>query len=103
VRPIDGDFLAAEVATIEETRALDADAFIRTREIFEAYQGFASSAPPQSLYRYAREPGVFADVVVQLMEVGIEKMQQILETRDVVARLDAILGWMRAASPAKAS
>ena len=33
----------------------------------------------------------------------IEKMQQILETRDVVARLDAILGWMRAASPAKAS
>jgi ATP-dependent Lon protease len=46
---------------------------------------------------------VFADVVVQLMEVGIEKMQQILETRDVVARLDAILGWMRAASPAKAS
>jgi ATP-dependent Lon protease len=102
-RPIDGDFLAAEVATIEETRALDADAFIRTREIFEAYQGFASSAPPQSLYRYAREPGVFADVVVQLMEVGIEKMQQILETRDVVARLDAILGWMRAASPAKAS
>jgi ATP-dependent Lon protease len=103
VRPIDGDFLAAEVATIEETRALDADAFMRTREIFEAYQGFTNSAPPQSLYRYAREPGVLADVVVQLMEVGIEKMQQVLETRDVVARLEAILGWMREVSPARAN
>ena len=103
VRPIDGDFLAAEVATIEETRALDADAFMRTREIFEAYQGFTNSAPPQSLYRYAREPGVLADVVVQLMEVGIEKMQQALETSDVVARHETILGWMREAPPAKAS
>jgi len=103
VRPIDGEFLAAEVAPIEETRTLDADAFTRTREIFEAYQSFTNSPPPQSLYRYAREPGVFADVVVQLLEVGIERMQQILETRDVVARLETILGWMRAGSPAKAN
>ena len=103
VRPIDREFLAAEVTPIEETRALDAAAFTLTREIIEAYQGFANSPPPQSLYRYAREPGVLADVVVQLLEVGIEKMQQILETRDVVARLETILGWMREGSPAKAS
>jgi ATP-dependent Lon protease len=101
VRPIDGEFLAAEVAPIEETRALDADAFTLTREIFDMYQGYTNSPPPQSLYRYAREPGVLADVVVQLLEVGIEKMQQILETRDVVARLETILGWMRAGSPAR--
>jgi ATP-dependent Lon protease len=101
VRPIDGEFLAAEVAPIDETRALDADAFTLTREIFEAYHGFTGSPPPQSLYRYAREPGVLADVVVQLLEVGIEKMQQILETGDVVARLETIVGWMRAGSPAK--
>ena len=103
VRPVGGDFLAAEVATIEETRALDPDAFTRAREIFEVYPGFANSAPPQSLHRYAREPGVLADVIVQLMEVGIEKMQQVLETADVVARLETILGWMREAPPAKAS
>jgi ATP-dependent Lon protease len=102
VRPINGDFLSAEVATIEETRALDPEAFIRAREIFETYQSFANSAPPQSLRRYAREPGVLADVLVQLMEVGIDRMQQILETSDVVARLDTILGWMREAPPVKA-
>jgi ATP-dependent Lon protease len=103
VRPVDGDFLAAEVATIEETRALDPEAFMRAREIFETYQRFTNSAPPQSLHRYAREPGVLADVVVQLMEVGIDRMQQILETGDVVARLETILGWMREVPPAKAT
>jgi ATP-dependent Lon protease len=103
VRPVDGDFLSAEVATIEETRALDPEAFIRAREIFETYESFAHSAPPQSLRRYAREPGVLADVVVQIMEVGIDKMQRILETGDVVARLDTILGWMREVPPAKAT
>ncbi len=33
VRPVDGDFLSAEVATIGETQALDPEAFIRAREI----------------------------------------------------------------------
>jgi hypothetical protein len=47
------------------------------------------------LRRYSREPGVFADVVVHLMEVGIEKTQEILETNDVVGRLAIILGWMK--------
>ena len=83
------------MAPIEETRALDADAFTLMHEIFEAYQSFTSSPPLQSLYRYVREPGALADVVAQLMEVGIDKMQQILETRNVVARLETILGWMR--------
>jgi len=103
VRPINGDFLSAEVATIEETRALDPEAFARAREIFEAYESFAHAATPQSLRRYAREPGVLADVLVQLMEVGIHRMQQILETGDVVARLDTILGWMREPTSAKAT
>jgi ATP-dependent Lon protease len=76
---------------------------MRAREIFETYQRFANAPPPQSLHRYAREPGVLADVVVQLMEVGIDKMQQILEIGDVVARLETILGWMRKIPPAKAT
>jgi ATP-dependent Lon protease len=96
VRPIDRDFLAADVAPIEEVRRLDAEAFTLVGEIFEAYQTYTNTPPPQSLYRYSREPGVLADVVAQLMEVGIEKMQKILETRDVVARLEVILAWMKA-------
>jgi ATP-dependent Lon protease len=103
VRPVAGDFLAAEVETIEETRALDAQAFTLTRELFSAYEGYANTPAPQSLYRYAREPGVLADVVAQVMEVGIEKTQQILETSDVVARLEILLGWMRTGAPVAAS
>ncbi|RZN32952.1 LON peptidase substrate-binding domain-containing protein [Bradyrhizobium sp. Leo121] len=103
VRPVEDDFLAAEVAPIGELRAVDTEAFALTREIFEAYQGFTNTVLPPSLYRYAREPGVLADVLAQVLEVGIEKMQQILEIPDVVARLETILGWMRAGAPAKAS
>jgi ATP-dependent Lon protease len=101
VRSMKGDFLAAEVEPIAETRALDAQAFTLTRELFNAYESYASTPAPQSLYRYAREPGALADVVVQLMEIGIEKTQQILETSDVVARLEIILGWMKAGPPAE--
>jgi len=102
VRPLDRDFLAAEVAPIEEVHASDAEAFALMRELFDAYQGYTKSAPPQSLYRYAREPGELADVVAQLLELGIERMQQILETNDVIVRLETILAWMKAGPPAAA-
>jgi ATP-dependent Lon protease len=101
VRPVHGDFLAAEVAPIEEVRALDVEAFTLTRELFDAYQDYTTAVPPESLYRYAREPGVLADVVVQLLEFGIERTQQILETGDVVARLETILAWMKAGPPVR--
>jgi ATP-dependent Lon protease len=103
VRPVASDFLAAEVEPIAETRALDAQAFTLTRELFNTYEGYAKTAAPQSLYRYAREPGVLADVVIQLMEVGVEKTQRILETSDVVTRLETILDWMRTNTPVTAS
>ena len=95
VRPIAGDFLAAEIAPVEELRASDADAFTLTRELLEAYRRFAGTEPPQSFYRYVGEPSVLADVVAQHMGLGIERSQQILETRDVVTRLQALLGWTR--------
>jgi uncharacterized protein len=100
VKPVDRDFLSAEVAPIEELHGLDAAAFALMREIFETYQSYTNSPTPQSLYRYSREPGVLADVVVQLLEVGLERLQQILEINDVVARLETVLAWMKAGPPA---
>jgi len=100
VTPIDRDFLLAEVAPITETRGLDVEAFMLTRDIFTAYQFYTKTAVPPSLHRYAKEPGVLADVIVQLLEFGIEKAQQILETNDVVSRLETILAWMKAGPPA---
>jgi ATP-dependent Lon protease len=89
------NFLAAEVEPIQDIHEFDATAFARMREIFDAYQAYTRTPPPFALHRYSREPGVFADVIVHLMEVGIGKTQQILETNDVIARLELILAWMK--------
>jgi uncharacterized protein len=93
------DFMAAEVEPIQDIHEFDATAFARMREIFDAYQAYTRTPPPFALHRYSREPGVFADVVIQLMEVGVGKTQQILETNDVIARLEIILGWMNDGPP----
>jgi uncharacterized protein len=98
-KPDSRDYLAAEVEPIQETHEFDVTAFARMREIFDEYQTYTRTPPPYALRRYTREPGVFADVVVHLMEVGIEKTQQILETNDVVARLESILAWMKDGPP----
>jgi uncharacterized protein len=99
VKPASREYLAAEIEPIQETHEFDTAAFARMRAIFDAYQTYTRAPPPYALHRYSREPGVFADVVVHLMEVGIEKTQQILETNDVVARLESILGWIKDGPP----
>jgi ATP-dependent Lon protease len=99
VRPRKGDYLAADIAPIEETRTLTVEAFAKVREILDAYEDYAKAPAPAYLRGYSREPGVFADVAVQLLRVGIDKMQEILETSDVVTRLETILAWMKAGPP----
>jgi ATP-dependent Lon protease len=93
------DFLAAEVEPLHELHEFDAMAFALMREIFDAYQAYTRTPPPYALHRYSSEPGVFADVVVHLMEVGIGKTQQLLETNDVIARLELIRAWMKDGPP----
>ena len=55
--------------------------------------------PPTYLRGLSREPGVFADVAVQLVKMDVDKMQQMLEIGDVVTRLEMVLAWMKAAPP----
>jgi ATP-dependent Lon protease len=98
-KPGGRDYLAAEVEPISDIHEFDATAFARMREIFDAYQAYTRTPQPYVLQRYSGEPGVFADVGIQLMEMGVEKTQQILETNDVIARLETILGWMKDGPP----
>jgi ATP-dependent Lon protease len=95
VRQYTGDFLAADIEPIEETRAMTVEAYSRMREILDAYQGYSKAVVPPFLYGHSQEPGVFADVAVQLLRLGIEKTQQVLEISDVVERLETILAWMK--------
>jgi ATP-dependent Lon protease len=96
VRPHPGDFLAAEVEPIEETRAADQEAFVLMREVLLFYPAYASTAVPPYLHGYAQEPGVFADMIVQHLKRDMHKKQEVLEISDVVTRLETILAWMKA-------
>jgi ATP-dependent Lon protease len=100
VKPHPGDFLAAEIAPIEETRTADQEAFVRMREVLDAYPIYASTAVPQYLYGYSQEPGVLADMIVPHLKIDIDKKQQVLETSDVVTRLAMILELMDAGKQA---
>jgi ATP-dependent Lon protease len=108
VRLINDDFLAAEVAPIEEGRGQSAEAATLSRAVLDAYQIYAnidfSSPPPGPRARFGLpsigDPSLLADTVAPLLSIGIDKKQQLLETSDVVTRLEMILDLMNAGRPA---
>lgn len=95
VRPLPGEFLAAEVEPIADVRASDVDAFRLAALLMEAYRAYARVPQPQALYRYSGEPAVLANLVAQLITDDIDKLQQLLEINDVVACLETVLGWLK--------
>src|SRR5262249_14620510 len=103
VRLINDEFLSAEVAPIKEGRGQSAEAVTLSREVLDAYQIYAkvdfSSLPPGPKARFGLpsigEPSLLADTVAPLLSIGIEKKQQLLETSDVVTRLEMILDLMK--------
>lgn len=108
VRPVEAQFLAAEVAPIEQTSGHTAEAVVLFRAVLEAYQRWAnvdlSGVPqgPQARLRLPsmEEPGALADAIAPLLPIGIEQRQQLLETSDVVVRLEAILELMKSSQHA---
>jgi ATP-dependent Lon protease len=103
VRPVEQSFLTAEVTPLEQSRGHSAEAVVLFRAVLEAYQHWANvdfSAVPQGPQARLRlpsmeEPGALADAIAPLLPIGIEQKQQLLETADVVARLEAILDLMK--------
>jgi ATP-dependent Lon protease len=96
VRFIEGDFLATETGTVEESRGQSEEALTLSRAVFEGYQDYANVnlvSPPQAIVRlpYISEPGTLADAVAPLLSIGIDQRQDLLETGDVIARLRKIL------------
>jgi len=109
VRLINDEFLAAEVVPIEEERGQSPEAATLSRAVLEAYQVYAnvdfSSLPAGPKARFGLpsigDPSLLADTVAPLLSIGIEQRQQLLETSDVVTRLEKILDLMNASRPAK--
>jgi ATP-dependent Lon protease len=107
VRAVEGEFLTAEVVPVEQTRGDTAEAAALSRAVLDAYQAYAKldySTPNEAQVRFRLpnigEPGVLADSVGPLLSVGIDQKQKILETSDVVARLETVLELMKAGQQA---
>jgi ATP-dependent Lon protease len=95
-----GEFLAAEVTEIPEPRGKDGEAASLSRAALDAYQTYANvdlAAPPQvlTLLPRLREPGMLADTLAQLLRIGMDGRQELLETVDPVARLEKVLALMK--------
>jgi ATP-dependent Lon protease len=108
IGPVEEEFLAAEVTPLEETSGDTAEAAALFLAVLEAYRIWADvdfSALPRGprgrlWLPNTGEPGVFADAVAPLLSIGIDRKQELLETTDVVVRLEAILELMKAGPPA---
>jgi ATP-dependent Lon protease len=111
VRLAEGQFLTAEVAPVEESRGEEADAFDLSRTMLEelrAYWNANFSHPCHadiSDRRYARlsqirQPGELADAVTAILAsfhaIGIDRQQDLLETNDVISRLEKIITLLKA-------
>jgi uncharacterized protein len=102
VRLVDDECLAAEIAPVEEERSQTAEALNLSRAVLGAYLIYAKidfSPPlqgPQTRFRlpYVGDPSILADSIAPSLSVGIDKKQQLLETGDVVTRLEMLLGMM---------
>jgi len=107
-KPVADEFLAAEIAPIEESNGQTDKAVLLSRLVLDAYRMFAnvdySRVPLQIQARLhlpdIGDPSLLADTVAPLLPVSIEQRQQLLETPDVIARLDAILDLIKGAQQA---
>jgi ATP-dependent Lon protease len=93
----DREFLSAEIDLIEETRDDDPEAFKLTRSVLERLKVYLNidfsveQVPYARLPRITHLPRTFADAVASLLPIGIDQRQDLLDTSDVVSRLEKIL------------
>jgi ATP-dependent Lon protease len=95
----EGPFLTADFAVIDETRGQQAEAFSlmgTVLERFQVYRNASLSSVPYAYLLEIREPGELADAVAPLLLVDIKRRQELLETSDVIARLENIVALMKA-------
>jgi uncharacterized protein len=95
----EGEFLTADTAPIQESRGEEEEAFNLSRAVLEKLQAHRNtnflSSPYDYLSRVAiHKPSVLADAIGPLLSAEIDKKQELLETSDVVTRLEKIIALM---------
>jgi uncharacterized protein len=96
-RLAEGPFLMADVASVEESRSQGTEALSLMRPVlekFQVYRNASLSTQPYVQLQHIREPGVLADTIAALLSAEIGEKQDLLETGDVVTRLEKIFALM---------
>jgi ATP-dependent Lon protease len=96
---ISGQFLTAQTSSMEDVRGDTDEALALARAVVEKLgthrdEDFWTS--PHARLSHIREPGILADAVAPHLAAKIEQKQELLETGDVVSRLEKILALMNA-------
>jgi uncharacterized protein len=96
LRFVEGEFLSAEITRIEARKDETAADSTLSRQVLDEYETYANvdlDAPPQVLTLLTRlrdHPGFLADTLAQLLKIGIDQRQNLLETVDTIERLEKI-------------
>ena len=94
VRLVEDPLLTAEIAPFDESRGQDEEAIALSRAVLETL--FAARNIGQiSFLQEIKEPGTLADAVAAILPCDIRQKQDLLETGDVVSRLQKILALMK--------
>jgi len=98
VRLVEDPFLTAEIAPFDESRGQDEEAIALSRAVLEALFAARNVGQISSVYdrlQENKEPGALADAVAAVLRCDIRQKQDLLETGDVVSRLQKILALMK--------
>jgi ATP-dependent Lon protease len=98
VRLVEDPFLTAEIAPLDESRGQDEEAIALSRAVLETLLCARNVGQVSFLYdrlQENKEPGTLADAVATILTCDIRQKQDLLETGDVVARLQKILALMK--------
>jgi ATP-dependent Lon protease len=94
----EGPFLSAEIGPVAESRGKDEEAIALSRTVLEQLKALRKNdilSSPYDRLSFIQEPGALADAVAPLLKCEISQRQELLETGDVIARLQKILALMR--------
>ncbi len=98
VRLVEDPFMTAEIAAFDESRRQDEEAAALSRAVLEALFAARNVGQISAVYdrlRDNKEPGTVADAVAAILRCDIGQRQDLLETGDVVSRLQKIVALMK--------
>lgn len=84
-------FMSADISPIQETRGQEEETFALARAALEKIKIIPNVRFPFARYeRIDSDPSIVADAIASFLSLHIEQKQDLLETNDVIARLEKI-------------